>query len=293
LVNRYVVFSSPLFLEYLLPIFLENGINIPIFTGKFDIHRKASDKNIGNYRSFFNIVEIDSSSYSSGRDQIKGLNNKIAIFIDWNKDFFDLSSDFFAVYCQPSLLPMYRGYGAITRQFVKGVSVSGLTLYLPSEITDGGDILFQREIRIEFEDYPDDFILKICNELTDIIKTTDLSKINPTPQNNQFSFSLSRIRKKEGIIDFRMDALAVYNHIRGYSRPFFGAFCYCDGFEITVWKAKPEKWQGVYGYPGEILNINSNGIEVACGNGTVILTDIETEMEIKTSFILNNYLKVD
>lgn len=293
MVKKYVLFSSPLFLEYLLPIFLEENITIPIFTNKTEIHRKYSKSRRENYAPFFDIKEVSGKHFSEVKDKIDIPKDKIAIFIDWNKDFFDEIPHFFTTFCQPALLPMYRGYGAITEQFLKGVAVSGITFYLPSQITDSGDIIYQKEIRIDFEDYPEDFILKVCREIVNTIKEEDLSKKAPVPQKDNFSFSLSRLRKRNAIIDFRADALSVYNHIRGFSRPFFGAFCFFEDNEITVWRGRPEKWQGIYGNPGEVLDVTDNGIEVACGSGTVVLTEIEGFSQIKKSSLLNNYLKVD
>lgn len=293
MVKKYVLFSSTLFLEYLLPILLEENIIIPIFTNKIEVHRKYPKRTIENYTPFFDIKEVSAKHFSEANDKLGISDDKIAIFVDWNKDFFDEKPNFYPVFCQPALLPMYRGYGAITEQFLKGVAVSGITFYLPSQITDGGDILHQREITIDFEDYPEDFIQKICREIANTIKSEDLSQRSPTPQKDHFSFSLSRLRKRNAIIDFRADALSVYNHIRGFSRPFFGAFCYFENYEITVWRGRPEKWQGNYGKPGEILGVNDDGIEVACGSGTIVLTEIEGFSDIKKSSLLNNYLKVD
>lgn len=292
MVEKYVIFSSPLFLEYLLPMMLEENIIIPIFT-KIEVHRKYPKRTIENYTPFFDIKEVSAKKFTEIKNMIDISQDKIAIFIDWNKDFFDEKSNFYPILCQPALLPMYRGYGAITEQFLRGVVISGITFYLPSQITDAGDIVLQKEIRIEFEDYPEDFISKVCKEIIGTIKTEDLSKKIAMPQRDIFSFSLSRLRKRNALIDFRGDALSIYNHIRGFSKPFFGAFCYFENYEITVWRGRPEKWQGNYGKPGEILGVNDDGIEVACGSGTIVLTEIEGFLDIKKSSLLNNYLKVD
>ncbi|MGB9731247.1 formyltransferase family protein [Calditerrivibrio nitroreducens] len=291
--SRHAIFSSVIFLEYLLPILYDEQLfDIPIYTYKSELHRKNRSFDLKNYKSFFNIVELSFGKFSELKNSIRLSDNTTAIFLDWNKEFLDETANFFSVYVQPALLPMYRGYGAITEQFLRGVSVSGITFYLPSDITDAGDILYQKEIRIDFEDYPEDFIRKVCGEVLSTIKTIDLSKCKRFSQRQELSFSLGRIRKRDAIIDFRTDALSVYNHIRGFSRPFFGAFCYYEGERIVIWRGKPERWQGVYGEPGEILKITDDGTEVACGNGTVILTEMENSVDVKKSFVFNKYANV-
>ncbi|MCX8083937.1 MAG: formyltransferase family protein [Calditerrivibrio sp.] len=292
--NNYILFSSQLFLDYLLPLFMDHGISLPIFTYKNEVHRKSLRKIEDLYGSYFEIHFLELSKYLDFIEKYKISNEKNLILLDWNKDFFDITPHHNAFFCQPALLPMYRGYGAITEQFLRGVSVGGVTFYRPSEITDAGDIVYQKEIRIAFEDYPEDYIMKVCNEIVSVISNIDLKKLPSKPQNELLSFSLSRIRRKNAIIDFRADALSIYNHIRAYSRPFFGAFCYLENEKITVFKAKPEKWQGDYGYPGEVLTINDYGAEVACGSGTVLLMDIDVEkVVLKKSCVLNKYLKID
>jgi methionyl-tRNA formyltransferase len=89
------------------------------------------------------------------------------------------------------------------------------------------------------------------------------------------SFYLTRQRGKQAFIDFNRDSLSLYNHIRGYSKPFFGAFFLNKNEKISVWKASVESWQGQFGKPGKIINKDENGIEIAVGDGSIIFNEIE------------------
>ena len=60
---------------------------------------------------------------------------------------------------QPSLLPKYRGYGAVSEQFIRGVVYSGVTIYEYNGVIDGGDIIYQQEIKVE--NYFKKFISKV------------------------------------------------------------------------------------------------------------------------------------
>jgi len=121
---------------------------------------------------------------------------------------------------QPSLLPNVQRICAISEQFLRGVCVGGITFYIPNEITDAGDIVYQKEIEITFEDYPTDYIEKLSTEIISFIELVDKNRLEKWKQDERYAFSISRVRRKIGLIDFRADALSVYNHIRAYSRPF-------------------------------------------------------------------------
>lgn len=282
------IFISSVFAVELLPKLMSNNIFPDIFTFKNEIHRKSFDVSLSSYETFFKINYIAENRFSQSSIQNRFSYDKV-IAIDWSKDFFDTKFQFLLLYMQPALLPMFRGYGAITEQFLQGVCIGGVTFYIPSEITDAGDIIYQKEIAISFDDYPMDYIGKICDEIVNFLFFLEKGELQTIPQDERYSFSIKRVRRKEGIINFRADAVSVYNKIRGYSKPFFGAYCYFKDCKITVFRAKPEKWQGSYGKPGEIINIDKNGIEVACGNGTVMLTDMlfDESINLEKGFILN------
>lgn len=282
MVKRFAILTSAIFASELLPRLLSEKIYPEIFTYKNEPHRK-SFTNIDNYSSFFKIEYLNENRYSKNEIIFKKYKFSHIIAIDWNKDFFDKEIDTNIIFMQPSLLPMYRGYGAISEQFLSGVCIGGITFYIPNDIVDAGDIIYQKEIEIGFEDYPEDYIKKLCDETVRFIGHIGENKIIKRPQNENYAFSLGRIRRKNGLINFRADSLSIYNKIRAYSRPYFGAFCFLDNQKINIFRGKPEKWQGRYGEPGEIINIDKNGVEVACGSGTIILQEIELPDTIKLS----------
>jgi len=99
---------------------------------------------------------------------------------------------------------------------------------------------------------------------------------------NLMSFRCSRLffRNTEG-----MDAYSIYNQIRAFSRPFFGAYFYSEGTKVKVFRAKTEKWQGYFGEPGEIIKNDENGAEIACGSGTITLSEVEINNQTYYNYI--------
>lgn len=201
----------------------------------------------------------------------------VPVCVDWTKDFFN-GTDYPVICSHPALLPKYRGYSAVTEQFERGVALSGATFYIKNEKIDGGDIIYQKRIKLPFDGYPADFLAEYadaCAEFIAKLSTSDLSSFTPRAQDDTSSFYLQRKRTRDALIDFGCDAFSLYNHIRAYSRPYFGAYFMTNGRKVTVWRAVAEKWQGDYGEPGTIIEMSANGTEVACGSGTIVITETE------------------
>ncbi|WP_022851559.1 methionyl-tRNA formyltransferase [Limisalsivibrio acetivorans] len=241
--------------------------------------RTALSRDFSPFAMKFPLIQISRNRYSEEEGRIKADADTVAVCIDWTKDFFH---DFpgYIIYSHPSLLPMYRGYSAITEQFARGVVRSGASFYKAGEKIDGGDILRRENISIDFKDYPIDFLEKYAECAASFIldlADNGLEQFTPEPQDETKAFYLARKRKKEAVIDFNRDAFSLYNHIRAFSRPFFGAYFRSGCKEYTVWKASTEKWQGEYGEPGTVLSRDSAGIEIACGSGAIMLEEVECD----------------
>jgi len=235
-------------------------------------------KDLGIYRRDFNMTFISSNSYLTC-DNIPDISDRTIVCVDWTKDFFK-GAQMDVIFAHPSLLPAYRGYSAVSEQFVRGVTLSGASFYKQSEKIDGGDILTSAEIRIDYEDYPSDFLANYASVCADFILDLNrkgYSSYSPIAQNEDESFYLQRKRGKDSIIDFNRDAFSLYNHIRGYSRPFFGAYFMLNGQKATVWRASTEVWQGEYGKPGTVINVNDDGAEIACGSGSITFQEVEID----------------
>lgn len=223
----------------------------------------------------FIITYLSTNNYDECRDVLG--ETGLPVCVDFTKDFFE-TADFPVVYAHPSLLPLYRGYSAVTEQFERGAAIGGATFYIRSERVDGGDIIYQTPLRIDFEDYPEDYLAKYAIACADFIKELTgkpLDAFDKRPQDEAAAVYLQRKRTRDALIDFNRDAFSLYNHIRAYSKPYFGAYFLCKGEKYTVWRAKPEKWQGDYGDAGCVLSVSDDGVEIACGSGTILLTEIE------------------
>lgn len=235
--------------------------------------RRKTYGDFSNYKNKFNIIETDNQKFQLS--EIKNKKYQYAVTIDWIKDYFvDTEKPFTVYHSQPSLLPLYRGYGAISYQFLMGVKISGITVYEENNIIDGGDIIFQEKVNINYGDTPYNFIDKCSKILSHFIyKLKNGASFNKKPQDNNKAFYIARTRNKQKIIDFNSSAVSVYNFITAYAYPFNGSYFYYDGIKCKAHLSSIEKWQGNYGKAGEIIDVSDYGIEVACGEGSVIIKE--------------------
>ncbi len=253
-----------------------------------DLRKKASG-DILAFSKDFQVYEVNGESYSRAKDILP--NADIIICIDWKKDYFENDKPSCPIYyMQPSLLPKYRGYGAVSEQFIRGVVYSGVTIYEYNSIIDGGDIIYQQEIKIEnyfkVSDLMDRQAQVTAEFIASLYKGEQYSRIK---QKEEYAFYLPKIRKNSKKIDFNADALSVYNFIRAYTFPFSGAVFYFKGEEYKITDASLESWSGIEGRPGEIVAVNDYGIVAACGEGSVLIKEVEYNGQIIKSLMINIY----
>ncbi len=245
------------------------------------VSRRKSFDDILTLSNKFNITEIDSQRYSYAKENLASAD--YIVTLDWRKDFFhDSQVDCPVYHAHLSLLPKYRGYGAVSEQFMRGVAVSGVSIYEENGKVDAGDIVFQQQVNILHEDLPASFIDNCAEHTANFIKDlADGKTFVNTKQDEQQAFYLTRNRSSNRAIDFNMTAYSVYNFIRAYMYPYSGAFIYHNCERVAVNIAYIENWQGNYGKAGEVINVNDYGVEVACGDGSIIIDKFLPEISLK------------
>lgn len=294
---RYGIFTATVAGGMLIEKLMEKGLFPPIITYQKDFLRTSLSVSFKKYETFFDILYLDSNKFSDNKKKIENLKLDVCLCVEWTKDFFKNEVPKFQVYySHPALLPFYRGYGAVTEQFIQGVAKGGITIYKLSDIVDGGDILFQKEILIDFSDYPIDYLNKYVDEIVNFILNLEenVKNLSLKKQKEELSFYLIRKRNKNALIDFGRDAFSIYNHIRGYSYPYFGAHFFYNDKKYKVFKSQIEAWQGDFGATGKILTKSEDFIQVVCGSGMIRLYEIIDEknnrVDIENTFLINTFL---
>ena len=179
----------------------------------------------------------------------------------------------------PAKLPQNRGRHPLIWALVLGLEKSASTFFFMDEGADSGDILSQKEFEIKYEDDAKSLYEKVTNIALKQIEEFILQLQNKTYRRIKQDHSKANYWRKrtfkDGIIDFRMNSYAIYNLVRGLTKPYIGASIIYNDMEIKIWKVKEEKYDLKNIEPGKILEIKNNTILVKCYNGAIRILEHE------------------
>lgn len=189
-----------------------------------------------------------------------------------------------------SLLPRLRGAAPIQRAIIEGDEETGVTIMQMSEGLDTGDMLLKESLAIGSMNYSrlHDALAAMGAEL--MVKALPLiekGEIKPEPQDDRKSSYAKMVFKQEGKIDFSKEPEEVERLIRGFD-PWPGAFCDYEDMVMKLWKAEPVK-QNTGKAPGTIAEVSKEGIKIACGSGTLLVTEIQVPGKKRVA--VSDYLK--
>lgn len=189
-----------------------------------------------------------------------------------------------------SLLPKYRGSAPIQHAILNGDEVTGVTIMQMAEGMDTGDMLSKVEIPVDganCEELHDTLAKAGAELLIKTMKEIEAGTARAEKQNDEESCLAPMISKKDGLIDFSMDAESIERKIRAFY-PWPGAFTEYEGGLLKVWEATVDTSE-IMETPGKILAADDDGIKVGTGKGILILKVIQ--MPGKKRMAVKDYLK--
>lgn len=177
-----------------------------------------------------------------------------------------------------SLLPKYRGSAPMQHAILSGDEMTGVTIMQLDEGMDTGDMLAKAETPVDGKDLEDlhDELAEMGGKLlVETLAGLEAGKLVPEKQDDDLASYAPMISKKDGLVDFTRSAKEIERKVRAY-RPWPGAFTYLDGDIFKIWKVEVSDGMQYDARPGEVVNVTSDGIEVSCGEGSLILTEVQS-----------------
>jgi methionyl-tRNA formyltransferase len=171
-----------------------------------------------------------------------------------------------------SLLPRWRGAAPIQRALLAGDATTGVSIMHMEETLDTGPVLLQQAIPIAPEDTSGSLHDKLARLGARLLVEALARDPKPRAQNNAEATYAARIAKGESEIDWRRPAAEIERQVRAFY-PAPGAHCVIDGTLIKVWRARVEPAQA--GEPGSVLDADTDGIVVACGQGALRIAELQ------------------
>ena len=185
-----------------------------------------------------------------------------------------------------SLLPKYRGAAPINWAIINDEGETGVTTMVVTPEMDAGPILKQKKNRILPEDTAEILGKRLASVGAELLLETlaDLQdhRLKPIAQNEREVILAPALKKENGLIPWEQQAATLIKLIHGVT-PWPGAYTFLDRSGTGVDKERLKIYsaeavgQGVHKNPGEILAVTSHGLEIACGHGVLLLTEVQPE----------------
>lgn len=176
-----------------------------------------------------------------------------------------------------SLLPRHRGASPIHAAILAGDRETGITVMFMDEGLDTGDILLAQKLSIgpnettgQLHDRLAALAAPCLLEALDLLEAGNAPRIS---QDNALATYAAKLKKTDGLLDWREPAEALATRIRAMS-PWPGAFTHLNGQTLKIHAVKPDPASGS---PGEILASEPGVLRVACGSGSLILESLQLE----------------
>jgi len=177
-----------------------------------------------------------------------------------------------------SILPRWRGAAPIHRAIEAGDAETGITIMQMDEGLDTGDMLLIERLPIE----PADTTASLHDKLAAlggrmIVQALELAArggFHPVKQPEAGVTYAHKIEKAESQIRWTDEAAQIARRLRAFD-PFPGGVAQVDGEAVKVWRAEVVEASGTLGEPGAVLAVSPDGPVVACGAGSLRLTELQ------------------
>lgn len=185
-----------------------------------------------------------------------------------------------SVNVHPSLLPAYRGAAPIVWALFDGCTETGISTFLLNPRVDAGDILLQERIDVGTNETAGQLEARLAVDGADLLVRSldgiEDGTLTPVPQGKAKVTRAPKLTRQDGRIDWSWSAQRVHNRIRG-ANPMPGAFTQWDDATLKLHQGEVCSLAPAGAAPGAVLSTHDGGIVVACGQGTVRLTQVQPE----------------
>lgn len=190
-----------------------------------------------------------------------------------------------------SLLPKWRGAAPIQRSLWAGDAKTGVTIMQMDVGLDTGDMLHKLACPIEADDTSASLYQKLA-ELGPQCMLTTLEQLasgsaQPEVQDEALVSYAEKLSKEEAKLDWTLSAAQLERCIRAFN-PWPVSYFTIDDQPVKVWKASV--LPHVAKQPGEIVQADKNGIQIATADGVLNIEELQPagKKAMKAQDLLNS-----
>ena len=182
-----------------------------------------------------------------------------------------------------SLLPRWRGAAPIQRAIEAGDERTGVCIMQMDAGLDTGDILLTRETAIVHDGATADTAGTLQDRLAalggglvvEALTLAERGELRPCKQPLDGVTYAHKVDKVHAQVDWASSALQSERRVRAFD-PAPGAWTGLDGVLVKLWRAEVASGPGDPDVPcGSVVSVGSAGIDVACGEGVLRLTELQ------------------
>ena len=253
-----------------------------VFNSDFcDLSKVAKSKNI----PFLYVKDIN-ATYNL--NWIKKINPDVIFCFGWSKlikkELLSIPKLGIIGY-HPAPLPLNRGRHPIIWTLAMGLKETASTFFLMDTGADSGDIISKKRILIKSSDKARDVYNKITisalKQIKYLLPRLENNSLKKIKQNNALSNSWRKRTLKDGIIDWRMSSMSIYNLVRALSEPYIGAEFIYKGNNYKVWETCQLKHKLLNYEPGKVIEVKNNCPTIKCGEGAIKLINVKPKIYLQ------------
>ncbi len=174
-----------------------------------------------------------------------------------------------------SILPKYRGAAPIQWTVLNGAKEAGVTAMYMAEGMDTGDIISIRSTPVgDYEtagELFDRLAVLGADLLVETVSSIAAGTADRIPQDESKASYAPPLTTAISPINWGKTPREIINHIRGLV-PWPVATACISGTEFKVFSAVEGNGKGT---PGTVISAGNNGLEIACKDGSVLITELQ------------------
>jgi methionyl-tRNA formyltransferase len=192
-----------------------------------------------------------------------------------------------------SLLPKYRGAAPIQWAVIDGEKESGVTIMQMDEGLDTGDMLLKSALQLDEKETGGSLFDKLSAQgarlCVEALEKMEKGELKPEKQGETPTDYAKMLTKDMGRLDWSRPAVELERLIRGLN-PWPSAYTGLDGKTLKIWAADVCEDEPS-GSCGEIVNVTKDAVYVACGQGTLKISELQLQgkKRMDTASFLRGY----
>lgn len=176
-----------------------------------------------------------------------------------------------------SLLPKLRGAAPIQAAIHEGFDETGISIMQMVPALDAGPVILSARTPILPDETAGELALRLsemgAQALVEALALLEMGLAKPAPQDDAEATYAPKLTRETAMVDFSRPALEVARHIRAYDpRP--GTWGRVHDTDVKLFGARVAP-RTVTDMPGTVLDVDSDGMLVACGSGAVRILAVQ------------------